>query len=104
MKENHNLVNEYFDKSYICTLLCELSYEYYSFLYQLLIFPTIISSSILTILNTSALDENSIKIINIVINGINTILLTINSNLKMNDRYSHFKGMKIKFNTLNHRI
>jgi hypothetical protein len=79
---NNNLINEYFDKSYITSILCELSYSYYSFLYQMLIFPTILSSSVLTVLNSSSIDENAVKIINITINGMNTVLLAINSNFK----------------------
>ena len=31
-------------------------------------------------------------------------MIQINSNFKLNDRYNHFKSMKIKFNALNHRI
>ena len=99
-----NLINEYYDKSFISSLLCELSHGFYSFLNQLVVFPTILSSSILTVLNSSEMDKVMIKIINIIVNGINTVLLAINSNFKLNDRYSHFKSMKIKFNALNHRI
>ena len=99
-----NLINEYYDKSFISSLLCELSYGFYSFLYQCIIFPTILSSSILTVLNSSEIDKDIIKIINIIVNGINTILLAINSNFKLNDRYNHFRTMKIKFTALNHRI
>lgn len=101
---NNNLVNEYFDKSYITSILCELSYNYYSFLHQMIIFPTILSSSVLTVLNSSSIDESSVKIINIVINGMNTILLSVNSNFKLNDRCFNFKTMKIKFTALNHFI
>ena len=99
-----NLINEYYDKSFITSLLCELSYGFYSFLYQCIIFPTILSSSILTVLNSSEIDKDIIKIINIIVNGIKTILLAINSNFKLNDRYNHFRTMKIKFTALNHRI
>lgn len=99
-----DIINEYYDKSFISSLLCELSYGYYSFIYQLIIFPTILSSSILTILNSSEINKDIIKIVNIIVNGINTILLAINSNFKLNDRFNHFKNMKIKFNALNHRI
>ena len=101
---SNNLINEYFDKSYITSILCELSYNYYSFLYQMLIFPTILSSSVLTVLNSSSIDENAVKIINITINGMNTVLLAINSNFKLNDRCLSFKNMKIKFTALNHTI
>jgi hypothetical protein len=99
-----NLINEYYDKSFISSLLCELSYGFYSFLHTCIIFPTILSSSVLTVLNSSDIDKDNMKIINIVINAINTILLAINSNFKFNDRSIHFKTMKIKFNNLNHRI
>ena len=99
-----DIINEYYDKSFISSLLCELSYNYYSFLYQMIIFPTILSSSILTILNSGEIDKDIIKIINIIVNGINTILLAVNSNFKLNDRFNHFKNMKIKFNALNHKI
>ncbi len=64
---NNNLIHEYFDKSYITSILCELSYNYYSFLYQILMLPTILSSSVLTVLNSSSIDEGSVKIINIVL-------------------------------------
>ena len=73
-------------------------------MYQMIIFPTILSSSILTILNSSEIDKDIIKIINIIVNGLNTILLAINSNFKLNDRTNSFKNMKIKFTALNHRI
>jgi hypothetical protein len=99
-----NLINEYYDKSFISSLLCELSYGFYAFLWNCIIFPTILSSSILTVLNSSEIDKDTVKVINIVVNGINTILLTINSNFKLNDRYNHFRSMKIKFNALNHKI
>jgi hypothetical protein len=39
---------------------------------------------------------------NIVVNGINTILLAINSNFKLNDRYNHLRSLKTKFTALNH--
>jgi hypothetical protein len=99
-----SLINEYYDKCFISSLLCELSYGFYSFLYQCIIFPTILSSSILTVLNSSEIDKDTIKIINIIVNGLNTILLAINSNFKLNDRYNSFRSMKIKFNALLHRI
>ena len=98
------IIKEYYDKSFISSLLCELTYNYYSWIYQIIIFPTILTSSILTVLNASEMNKNVIQYINISINGINTILLTINSYFKFNDRSLHFKIMRVKFNTLNHKI
>ena len=98
------IIKEYYDKSFISSLLCELTYNYYSWIYQIIIFPTILTSSVLTVLNASEMNKNVIQYINIIINGINTILLTINSYFKFNDRSLHFKTMRVKFNTLNHKI
>ena len=98
------IIKEYYDKSFISSLLCELTYNYYSWIYQIIIFPTILTSSVLTVLNASEMNKTVIQYINIIINGINTILLTINSYFKFNDRSLHFKIMRVKFNTLNHRI
>lgn len=99
-----NLLNDYFDKSYITCLLCELSHNYYHFIYNIIMFPTILSSSILTVLNSSTIDNEHMKIINITLNGINAIILAINNNLKFNDRSIEFKDKKIKFNLLHHKI
>ena len=98
------IIKEYYDKSFISSLLCELTYNYYTWITQIIIFPTILTSSVLTVLNASEINKNVIQYINISINGINTILLTINSYFKFNDRSLHFKTMRVKFNTLNHRI
>ena len=98
------IIKEYYDKSFISSLLCELSYNYYSYIYQMIIFPTILTSSILTVLNASEINKNVIQYFNISINGINTVFLTINSYFKFNDRSLHFKIMRVKFNTLNHKI
>ncbi len=48
-----NLINKYYNKSFISSLLCKLNCGFSSFLYQLITFPTILSSSILTVLNSS---------------------------------------------------
>ena len=91
-----NLINEYYDKSFISSLLCELSYGFYSFLYQCVVFPTILSSSILTIMNSSETNKDIIKIFNIAVNGINFIILAFNSDFELNDKYNQFRTMKIK--------
>jgi hypothetical protein len=58
----------------------------------------------LTVLNSSSLDAEYTKIINISLNGIITFILAINSNLKFNDRALMFKTSRIKFNLLTHKL
>jgi len=94
----------YGDKSYITTILCDLSYNYYSFIYNICLFPTIMGSSVLTILNSSMIDESVLKKLNIVVNGLNTIILALVNSYRLNDRINTFKNIKIKFNKLTHLI
>lgn len=97
-----DLLNSLIDKSYITTFLCELSHNFYSTIYNISLAPTILGSSILTILNSSEIDNHYMKIINISLNGLNTVILALMSSYKINDRINTFKTLKIKFNKLNH--
>ena len=97
-------LNQYKERAFINSLLCDLSKNYYSIIYNITLFPTIIGSSILTVLNLSDISQADMKIINIVINGINTIILTILSQYKLNDRIHNFKSLHGKFVKLNHKI
>ena len=51
------------DKTYITNILCELSYNYYNFINNCIMLPTILGSSILTIMNSA-----DIKIMKIGVN------------------------------------
>ena len=55
------ILKVYGDKAYITTVLCDLSYNYYSFIYNISLLPTILGSSILTILNSSIIEDNVLK-------------------------------------------
>ena len=94
----------YGDKSYITTILCDLSYNYYSFILNVSLLPTILGSSVLTILNSSMIDESILKKLNIIVNGLNTIILALVNSYRLNDRINTFKNIKIKFNKLTHLI
>ena len=61
-------------------------------------------SSVLTILNSSMIDESILKKINVVVNGLNTIILALVNSYRLNDRINTFKNIKIKFNKLTHLI
>jgi hypothetical protein len=56
--------------------------------------PTILGSSILTIMNSAEIDVNTMKIINITLNGLNTLILAISTNYKLNDRINNYKAIK----------
>ena len=98
------ILKVYGDKAYITTVLCDLSYNYYSFIYNISLLPTILGSSILTILNSSMIEDTLLKKINIAVNGLNTVILALINSYRLNDRINTFKNIKIKFNKLTHLI
>lgn len=94
----------YGDKCYITFLLCQLSYDFYSTIYNISLLPTILGSSVLTILNSSEINNDILKKVNIVVNGANTLILALINGYKLTDRINTFNNSKIKFNKLNHLI
>ena len=92
------------DKTYITNILCELSYNYYNFINNCIMLPTILGSSILTILNSADIDNSKMKIINITLNGLNTVILAISTNYKLNDRINNYKINRTKIIKLQHTI
>ena len=80
------------DKTYITGILCELSYNYYNFINNCIILPTILGSSLLTVMNSADIDASKMKIINITLNGLNTLILAISSNYKLIDRINNYKN------------
>ncbi len=57
---------------------------------------SILGSFILTIMNSADIDINTMKIINITLNGHNTLILATSKNYKLNDRIHHYKSNKTK--------
>ena len=98
------ILKDYSDKCYITSILCELSYNYYSTIYNISLLPTILGSSILTILNSSEINDEILKKINISVNGMNTIILALVNSYRLNDRINSFHNSRIKFTKLNHLI
>ena len=96
------LLQTYIDRAYVSTILCDLSLNWYNTIYNISLAPTILGSSMLTILNSSEIPSHPMKIINITLNGLNTIILALMSTYKINDRINNFKTLKIKFNKLTH--
>lgn len=97
-----DILKKYNERIFISSILCDLSYNFYSNINNLSMLPTILGSSVLTILNSSEISNDIMKIINISINGLNTIILALINSYKISDRINNFKNNKIKFTKLNH--
>lgn len=97
-------LKEYLDKSFISAILCDYHYQFYNKINYISMFPLVIGSSLLTILNSSTIDESIMKYINISINGLNTLIIALNTNYKLNDRLTTYKNLYIKYQKLSHKI
>ena len=98
------LLQNYRDKSYISAILCEECSIFYSRIKSLVNIPLILSSSIMTILNSSSFSGDQMKVPNIVINGCSALLLAVISNFKLPEKVRNFKTVGIKHNKLCHAI
>lgn len=97
-------LKEYLDKSFISAILCDYHYQFYNKINYISMFPLVIGSSLLTILNSSTIDESIMKYINISVNGLNTFVIALTTNYKLNDRLTTYKNLYIKYQKLSHKI
>jgi len=103
--EQLKLLNDYKDRSYIMNLLCSNSNEFFSFLSSIVKFPIIISSSVMSLLNSANdIDVSVMRYINMSLNVSTALLLSLLSHFKIEAKMNNFKVMATKFNKLNHTI
>lgn len=99
------LLQSYRDKSFVTSILCNQSQEHYSFVKSLVNIPLILSSSVMTILNSlSETSSTDMKYANIVLNATTATILSLIGNFKISEQETNFKTSAIKFNKLTHRI
>lgn len=97
-------LKQYLDKTQILSILCDYHYQFYNKINYIFLLPLIIGSSVLTILNTSTLNEDILKYINIITNGSNALLMSLMTQYKLNDRITTYKTLYSKFTKLSHLI
>jgi len=103
--EQIKLLEGYRDKAYITAILCSQSAEHFSFLKSLVNVPIILSSSVMTVLNSmDEGDNNNMKYANIVLNTWTSLILSIVGNFKLTEQATNFKMVEIKQNKLTHKI
>ena len=98
------LLESYRDKAYITSILCSQSQEHFSFLRSMVNLPIILSSSVMTVLNSMSDNSNEMKYANIVLNTWTILILSIIGNFKLTEQATNFKQIEIKMNKLTHKI
>ena len=98
-----SLWDKYKEMSRIMSILCNNVGSYYNFWKQLLQVPLIITSSAMAILNSN-IESKEMKIINIAFNALTAVLISLNNQLKFNEKASQFFTLGMKFSKLEHSI
>ena len=103
------LINDYLDKSFVMSILCENTKNYYYNLKILFHLPIVIISSILCIFNSASNNIPTNKhyiltIINIISNAIIAIFISLQSLYQIHDKYNQFQQVTNKFTKLEHYI
>jgi hypothetical protein len=99
------LLQSYRDKSYITSILCSQSEEHFSFIKSLVNIPLILSSSVMTILNSlSETNSTDMKYANIILNATTATILSLIGNFKLTEQSTNFKTIGLKMNKLCHKI
>ena len=104
MPSQHLIMKEYRDKTYIYQILTTKTNEYYSQIKQIINIPLIISSSLMTILNSGSFDPESMKVPNIVINACTALLISLINNYKIVEKQQTFRNLSLKYMNLLHDI
>ena len=104
MPQQHLILKEYRDKTYIYQILTTKTNEYYSQIKQIINIPLIISSSLMTILNSGSFDPETMKVPNIVINALTALLISLINNYKIVEKQQTFRNLSLKYMNLLHDI
>ena len=100
------LLQSYRDKSYVTSILCSQTGEFYSFIRSMINVPLICFSSVVTIFNVMSNESSTVelKYANIGLNATTSLILTLIGNFKLAEKVTNFKNIEIKMNKLCHSI
>ena len=92
------------DKCECMSLLCSKATGYWSFIKFIFQIPLILTSSVMCILNSFDKEEGSMKIPNVVVNGVSVLLLALQNNLKVAEKVELFKNLSNSYLLLAHSL
>ncbi len=103
MNNHTRQLNEYRDKVYVYNVLTSKAADFYGTLKSFVNIPIIISSSAMSIINSS-FEANDIKIPNIVLNCTVALMISMISNFKITEKAANFRNISLKFLKLIHNV
>ena len=92
-------LEDYFDRCFVYSILLNKSYSYYSRLRTLFKIPIILTSSVMSLINSNlgSTDDNVLKIVNITFNILTALILSLGSTLKIEEKAQVFLSAEKKF-------
>jgi hypothetical protein len=102
--QQKEIILQYRDKSYISSILCQESTDWYSLLKTITNIPLILISTTMSILNSLNINNYDMQIPNIVINAVFALVLSLINNFKITEKQANFKSLNIKYIKLTHYI
>jgi hypothetical protein len=103
-EQQKELLVQYKEKAFISSVLAEESNSYFTFIKNLINIPLIITNSAMVIINAIIVDQELLKVLNIILNSSTGLILSLISNFKIYEHIQLFNQVKGKFNKLSHVI
>jgi hypothetical protein len=98
------IIVQYRDKSYICSILCQQTSDWYNFLKTITNIPLILMSTSLSIINSLDLENVDMRVPNIVINASFALILSLINNFSISEKQANFRSLHLKYIKLTHFI
>ena len=99
-----DIIFQYRDKSYVCSILCQQTTDWYNFLISIINIPLILMSTSLSIINSLNIDNNNMRMTNIIINASFALLLALINNFNISEKKANFRSLHLKYVKLTHFI
>lgn len=102
---NYNRLSKTKEKASILNIILNRSISHYNRIKQILQYPLITTSSLLVVLNSYyENDEEKLKLINVILNGTNVVIMAILNNLNITAKIENFNGKVQELIDLIHTI
>ena len=99
-----DIIFQYRDKSYVCSILCQQTTDWYNFLISIINIPLILMSTSLSIINSLNIDNNNMRMTNIIINALFALILALINNFNISEKKANFRSLHLKYVKLTHFI
>lgn len=106
MSKTARTLDDHIDKCFVYSVLLNQSHNYYNKLKTLFKIPLILTSSVMSIVNSNIGGESdgALKIVNITFNVLTAIILGLTSTLKFEEKYQNHLSNEKKFLKLHSKI